>query len=127
MHTLPLQIRFNDVDAMGHINNAVILEYFDLGKASFLASHGLNAETGDFTVMVVHVDIDFTCQIQMHDDISVSTQIDHIGNKSLHLIQQVSKADGTVCATCKTVMSGYRRSTKSSAVIPDQVRAALSD
>ena len=33
MHTLPIQIRFNDVDQMGHVNNAVIMEYFDIGKS----------------------------------------------------------------------------------------------
>lgn len=127
MHTLPLQIRFNDIDLMGHVNNAVILEYFDLGKAHFLADHGLNAEQGDFTVMVVHIEVDFSSQIQIHDDIQVQTDLEHIGNKSLHLVQQVVKLDGTVCATCRTVMSGYLRSQHCSATIPPEVRAALAD
>ncbi len=54
MHTTPVQVRFNDVDQMGHVNNAVIMEYFDLGKEAFFSAHGMPPEKGDFTVIVVH-------------------------------------------------------------------------
>ena len=39
MHRTDIQIRFNDVDQMGHVNNAVIMEYLDLGKDAFFSSH----------------------------------------------------------------------------------------
>ena len=29
-HTLPLQIRFNDVDTLGHVNNTVYFSFYDL-------------------------------------------------------------------------------------------------
>jgi len=125
MHSLPIQLRFNDVDAMGHVNNAVIMEFFDLGKAHFLADRGLHAEEGDFTVMVVHVEVDFRGQIHMGDEIAVETELERIGNKSLHILQRVVKADGTLCAECRTVMSGYSRSIATSAPIPDAMRQAL--
>lgn len=125
MHTLPIQLRFNDVDAMGHVNNAVIMEFFDLGKARFFTDHGFHAEAGDFTVMVVHVEVDFRSQIHMNDAIAVETEIERIGNKSLHLLQRVVKADGTLCSECRTVMAGYCRSTATSATIPDTIRQAL--
>ena len=122
----PIQIRFNDVDQMGHVNNAVIMEYFDLGKEAFLAERGLPPEEGDFTVIIVHYEVDFQRQIHFHDRVHVSTSIERIGNKSLTVMQQVvDSANGDVCATCRTVMSGYCRSTGTSAVIPDDVRQRL--
>ncbi len=27
----PIQIRFNDIDLLGHVNNTIIQEYFDFG------------------------------------------------------------------------------------------------
>ena len=125
MHTTPIQIRFNDVDQMGHVNNAVIMEYFDLGKEAFFAERGLPPEEGDFTVMIVHYDVDFQSQIRFHDRISVTTEIESFGTKSLRVLQRVVREDGTVCATCRTVMAGYCRSTRSSAVIPDEVKVRL--
>ena len=125
MHSIPIQIRFNDVDQMGHVNNAVIMEYFDLGKSSFFSSLGIKPEDGDFTVIVVHLDVDFLSQIHFRDALCVHTGVTRIGNKSLHVLQHVIKSDGTVCATCRTVMSGYSRPTGTSAVIPDGFRTLI--
>ncbi|MBQ9587257.1 MAG: acyl-CoA thioesterase [Bacteroidales bacterium] len=125
MHTLPLQLRFNDVDMMGHVNNAVIMEFFDLGKSSYFADAGIpvTPEEGDFCVMVVHVEVDFHSQIRWHDHVAVTSQVSHWGNKSLQVTQQVVNTDtGLPCATCRTVLSGYSRSARSSAPIPDAVK-----
>lgn len=125
-HSTPIQIRFNDADPMGHINNAVIIEYLDLAKENYLAAHGLEPDEGDFTVMVVHCDIDFRSQIHRHDSIEVHTMLDRIGNRSITLHQEVIRTtDNTLCCDSHTVMSGYRRSTSTSAPIPDSLKEAL--
>lgn len=122
----PIQLRFNDIDQMGHVNNAVIMEFFDLGKSNYFTSLGLPPEEGDFTVMVVHVEVDFFSQILFHDDIKVVTHVDHFGTKSLSVKQQVvNNTNGTICATCRTVMAGYSRSTRSSAPIPNTIKQAI--
>lgn len=126
MYTTPIQIRFNDVDQMGHVNNAVIMEYFDLGKDAFFSAHGLPPTKGDFTVMVVHYGVDFRAQIRYHDTIHVETCIEKFGTKSLTMLQRVVNSEsGETCVECRTVMAGYRRSTSSSEVIPDEVKQWL--
>ena len=126
MHTTPIQLRFNDIDQMGHVNNAIIMEFFDLGKADFFTTVGLPPETGEFTVMVVHVEVDFHSQIHYHDKVHVTTYVDGFGNKSLRVVQQViNETTGESCATCKTVMAGYSRTTNSSAVIPDTIKERI--
>ena len=126
MHTLPIQIRFNDVDQMGHVNNAVIMEYFDLGKSAFFSAMGIPPEEGDFTVMIVHFEVDFLSQIRYHDDIAVTTQVVKIGNKSLTVEQHVvNQRDNCDCAVCRTIMSGYCRSTRTSAPIPEGLKSKL--
>ena len=37
-HTLPIQLRFNDVDKFGHVNNTVYFSFYDLGKTDYFAS-----------------------------------------------------------------------------------------
>ena len=34
-HTLPIQLRFNDVDKFGHVNNTVYFSFYDLGKTEY--------------------------------------------------------------------------------------------
>ncbi|MCF0212479.1 MAG: acyl-CoA thioesterase, partial [Bacteroidales bacterium] len=70
MHSIPIQIRFNDIDQMGHVNNTIIMEYFDLGKSRYFHDAGIPVipEEGDFCVMIVHLELDFKSQIHFHDD-----------------------------------------------------------
>ena len=32
---VPIQMRFNDVDALGHVNNSMYQQYFDLGRVDY--------------------------------------------------------------------------------------------
>lgn len=129
MHSLPLQVRFNDVDQMGHINNAVLMEYFDLGKEAFFSSIGLPPEQGDFTIVIVHFDVDFFKQMFFRDELQVRTEVARIGNKSLEVSQKIVRinpsAPEEVCAQCRTIMSGYCRSTGTSAPIPEKMKPLL--
>ena len=135
MTLLPLQIRFNDIDMMGHINNAVYLEFFDLGKEHFFRNAAMDLYGQDFTIMIVHVDVDFKRQIHFDDHIGVTSTITRYGNKSLDFVQQIVLldadgapiADEPPMAICRTVMSGYSRSAAASAVIPDGIKHQLQE
>lgn len=125
-HRHPIQVRFNDVDQMGHINNAVIMEYFDLGKSRYFQdSHvPVRPEEGDFTVMIVHYEVDFIGQLHADDAIEVCTKLEKIGNKSLTILQHI-QVNGIPKVVCHTVMAGYSRSQAASAVIPEEVKSSL--
>ena len=95
-HQMSVQIRFNDVDIYGHVNNAVILSYFDLGKVSYfeeLDKQGIGH--GDMALVIVNVNVDFKAPIFMGDNIVVKTKIYEIGNKSVKE-KTLKKADSTV-------------------------------
>ena len=38
---LKLQVRPNDLDSLGHVNNATVLEYLEAGRWSWLEHHNL--------------------------------------------------------------------------------------
>ena len=35
IHELPIQIRFNDIDKLSHLNNACYLTFFELGRVNY--------------------------------------------------------------------------------------------
>ena len=37
-HQLPLQIRWNDVDQFGHVNNGVFFQFYDTAKTDYIAT-----------------------------------------------------------------------------------------
>ena len=95
-HTLPIQLRFNDVDKFGHVNNTVYFSFYDLGKTEYFASvcPGVDWEK-----------IGIVKQIFASDHIAVQTAVSKIGTKSFHLIQRVIDTEtNEVKCICKSVM-----------------------
>ena len=123
-HKLPLQLRFNDVDIMGHVNNAVIMEFFDYGKMRFFDDVGVYVEKEPVTLVIVHYEVDFVGQILRGDIPEVWTKVVRFGNKSLEVLQHIV-CNGEVKCVCKTIMSGYNREKKTSEIIPKRIKDAI--
>lgn len=123
-HKLPLQLRFNDVDIMGHVNNAVIMEFFDYGKMKYFDAAGVYVEKEPITLVIVHYEVDFVGQILRGDMPEVWTKVVRFGNKSLEVLQHIV-CNGEPKAICKTVMSGYNREKQTSETIPERIKETI--
>lgn len=127
MHTTPIQLRFNDADALGHVNNSVYFNYFDLGKTDYFRMlHGKDYFLEPIEIIVAHVEVDFIAPVVLSDSIAVQTEITKIGNKSMTLFQQVIDAKtGDVKCKCTTIMVGFDFKKKETIKISDKWRIAL--
>lgn len=107
-HTLPLQIRFNDVDKFGHVNNEVYFSFYDLGKTEYFESVCPNVDWEKDGIVVVHIVVDFMSQIFSTDHVSVETAVVSIGTKSFELAQRVvDSKTGEVKCCCRSIMVAY--------------------
>lgn len=126
-HSLPIQLRFNDADTLGHINNAVYLNFYDLGKTSYFQTIcGETMLPSDIDVVVAHLDVDFLSPIFLTDTVEVQTMVEKIGTKSFTLLQRIVCSDtNEVKCVCRTVMVGFDFKTNSSKPISDKWRTAI--
>lgn len=127
-HVTPIQIRFNDTDGFGHVNNTIIQEYFDIGRVHYLKDalgHDKLWKDGRHALIVSNK-TDFNRQTMPDDHIKVYTSVSKIGNKSMHMIQWLVKEGETEpTASCESVMAGFNRETEKGMVIPDDWREAF--
>jgi acyl-CoA thioester hydrolase len=122
--SLPVQIRFNDIDPFGHVNNATYQEYFDLGRVQYFRQI-FNGElfTKEMALVIASINTNFLDAVRLHDQIEVRTKIDEIGNKSLKMLQHViDTRTGELKATCLSVMVCFRTSDHQTQMIPDAWR-----
>lgn len=126
-HHIPLQMRFIDIDMLGHLNNSVYFTFMDLAKTRyFQAVLGDNLDFGRFGVVIVNVNCDFCVPTFFDDEIECDTAVTAIGEKSLTLEQRVfSPSDGVVRCRCRTIMSGFDGKTLKSVPIADEWREAI--
>ena len=90
-HSVPVQLRFNDTDALGHVNNSTYFSFYDLGKSEYFAAVRGNDNffSQKVDIVVAHIEVDFIEPIFLTDRIAVETCVSHIGTKSLILSQQI--------------------------------------
>ncbi len=60
--TTALEVRPNDLDSLGHVNNAVVLEYLEAGRWAWMAAHGLKRASAVVPV-VSRIEVDYRREI----------------------------------------------------------------
>lgn len=126
-HITPIQIRFNDIDHLGHVNNNAYFAYYDLGKERYIIDVlGVDFATGKVLPVVAHITASFLEPIFYGENINVLTRVSHLGNKSFTLDQQaVNVKTGHVLCECSTVMVCLDVESKQSVAIPETYRKAI--
>ncbi len=128
-HKTPIQLRFNDFDALGHVNNSVYFSFFDLGKTSYfnvvMPELSIGAEVG---VVIGHIEVSFLLPVYPGENVAVETAVVEIGNKSFKLLQHLIDLDSNeVKCVCHTVMVCYDAKTKATHPISAEWRKAMAN
>ncbi len=107
-HSCPVQLRFNDADSLGHVNNSTYLSFFDLGKTEyFKAVRKVNYFELEIDIVVAHIEVDFLKSVHLHENVAVETTVTKIGTKSITLHQRIISSDTQeVKCNCTTIMVG---------------------
>jgi len=113
-------VRFRDVDAMGHVNNAVFLTYLEEARIAFLQPFGAEPEG----MILARVEIDFRAPLQEGEEIEIGVRPAKVGEKRSELEYEV-RADKTVAAEAKTVLVSFDYETGRSVQMPQSWREAL--
>lgn len=107
-HHTPVQLRFLDIDPLGHVNNSIFFQLMDLAKVEYFTAMGAVFDGKTESLVIVNVNCNFYSPAYLKERIEVLTAVDHIGEKSLRLEQRVVNADnGDVKCICHTVMAGF--------------------
>lgn len=87
-HFTNIQIRFNDVDILGHVNNSIYQNFYDIARLNYFMNVFTDKPDWKFkSIVLAQVTIQYFIPIGMHEEIKVYTKIHEIGNKSLHMKQ----------------------------------------
>lgn len=127
VNRLPIQVRFSDVDVIGHVNNIIYFAYFDTGKAAFMTELlGRKVTWDEVDTVVANVDCAFIAPIFYGENIEVLTTCVDIHDKSFKLLQMLRNSDtGEIKSLCETVMVSFDPNTQKSAPLKDDWRQKL--
>jgi acyl-CoA thioester hydrolase len=125
VHEKTIEIRWRDLDAFGHVNNAVYLNYLEEVRDEWLA-RCLGAAGSVWDFVLVRVAIDFRRELREQDEyVQCSCQLQRIGRSSIGSREEVRMRDGEISAQAESVMVARDPDTGRSRELRADERAAF--
>lgn len=124
-HEKKVEIRWSDVDAYMHVNNAVYATYLEECRDEWVdRALGDAGDSWDF--VLARVAIDFRREVRLEDEeVVVSCTLERIGNASLTLREEVRTSDGELAAEAEAVLVARDRERGGSRPLSEAEREAF--
>jgi acyl-CoA thioester hydrolase len=124
-HEKRVEIRWSDVDAYMHVNNAVYATYLEECRDEWVdRALGELGDAWDF--VLARVAIDFRRELRLEDEeVVVSCTLDRIGNSSVTLSEEIRTRDGELSAEAEAVLVARDRDLGRSRPLTEAEREAF--
>lgn len=116
--------RFNDTDALGHINNAAIATWFEEGRRSIFKYFIPDLDPKKWNLIIARLEIDYLAQGYYQKETTIKTFVEKIGNASFVLIQEAIQ-ENVVVSRGKVFLVSFDYSKQKSSPIPEEIKEKL--
>ncbi len=132
--TLPIHVRWRDLDALGHVNNAVYLTYFELARFEYIrALSGRDVDIDrvsllprDFQFILAETHIRYRSPALLTDRLELSLHVSSVGRKSFVFeYRLVDTISGRLRAEGCSTQVWYDYATQASLPVPEEAMAAM--
>jgi len=126
-HRTSLQVRFRDIDAFGHVNNAVFFSYVEMARIRYLLDVlEVEADFSTLPLILARVELDFRSPVFFGDELEVGTRVDRIGRSSISMSHRVTAGpEGHLVADVTTVLVTYDYGSARPIRVPAEWRARM--
>jgi acyl-CoA thioester hydrolase len=124
-----IDIRFRDVDAMGHVNNAVFFTYFEEGRKRFFFDLFKVSNPSAFPFIMAHISCDYLRPIKLSSELLLQMWVKDIGKKSFVLGYKLVDASGQdiIYARGESVQVCYDYIQSKSMEVPEELKHKLEE
>jgi acyl-CoA thioester hydrolase len=119
-YVVPHHVLWRDLDPFGHVNNAVVITYFEWART--LLWFDLTGVRGprEIGFIVAHASCDFRSQLEL-EPIDICVRIGEMRNTSMDFVYEV-RSEKAIAATGKVTVVLFDWASQSKQAIPDELR-----
>ncbi|HEY1521394.1 MAG TPA: thioesterase family protein [Solirubrobacteraceae bacterium] len=107
---IAVQLRWRDMDMLGHLNQSVYHELLEEGRAALIWDllQRVGSDPAHGSYVLAHVDLDYRTEVRKdHGQVDVVIRVGSVGRSSFRLLHEIRLPDGTVAASGETVMVAW--------------------
>ncbi len=120
------RVRFNDLDALGHVNNNAIGVYFEQARIALLVAAGGFRDADGWTVVLARSLIEFKAELLYPNTVRVGVRGLRLGTSSMTIGVGIFLGDRCI-ATQEAVCVIVDKVTHRPTPLPEPLRAALAE
>lgn len=123
----PVTVRWGDMDAFGHVNNATYCTYFESARIGFLERWGLSFPgDGSGAPVVVSQTIHYRAQVRYPSALEIGVRCAEVRHRSFVLEYAIFRPDsGDLVGDGNTVLAWVDGRVGHAVAVPDDLRARL--
>lgn len=127
-HFIHLPVRWGDMDALGHVNNAVFFTYDESARIDYFQGliNGDPKFWVEYGFILARIGCSFLSQLKPPANIDIGIRITKLGNSSMQSESCVFLGDDAVAVTHGTICWFDYRAQKT-ARLPDRIRDLIRD
>jgi acyl-CoA thioester hydrolase len=119
---VPYQVMYRDIDAFGHVNNAVYFSYFEHARTRMWLELIGGSQARDINFIVARAECDFRQQLGM-EPIEIRVRVGEMRTTSLDFLYEIRREGGReIAATGKVVVVMFDFATQSKVAVSDEIR-----
>jgi acyl-CoA thioester hydrolase len=121
-----IEVRFRDLDALGHVNNAVYLTYLESARIAYWMALTGNPDMKRLDMILARVEVDYRSPVHYGEHLDISVWCSHVGRTSFVLEFRISeRKTGRLVAEARKVLVHYDHDAGKSSVLPPELRKRL--
>ena len=120
-----VEVRFRDLDAMGHAHHTLPLIYLEEARAAYWREIAQQADIGDIDYVMAEVTVRFHQRIESPGRLDVGLRVSRIGTKSLEMEFEIRNTAGEPVASGRTVQVMYDYAAARSKTVAAELRQRI--
>lgn len=126
--TTDLEIRFRDLDALGHVNNAVYLTYFEIVRTRYWKRLFGLPPADDWGFVMVRTECNYRSPALLGETIAIATRVSALRNSSFTFEYRLTeRRTGRLIADGLSVQACYDRNKGRTVRIPEAMRQRIKE
>ena len=118
--TVEIQVRFRDLDAYGHVNNAVYMSYLETARVDMIHDLFMRDMSKNIQYLLVSVKLDYLQPILLSDRVFVHCKFDDIGKVRFKVRYNVHNGEGKIFAEGYSEHALFNGNTKRPMRLPEE-------
>ena len=118
-------VAFRDLDAFGHVNNAVYLTYIENARIGYVREVLAIDSLDGLLLIVAGIKIDFRSRANLGETLEVGARTTRVGTKSFDLEHEIRSQDGRLVAEAQTTLVAFDYEGDRTMPIPSEWRERI--